>query len=201
MKVQLLRMTERPAEVISSAAGTSYGKEDYSFKRIKTCFNKGHLSVFEHVDITWRIEGISRSCSHQLVRHRLASFTEKSLRYTKIKDDDWYVIPEGIKQQGLHAINKFKEVMKRDKETYFDYIDSGIKPEDARFALPLATKTDVTTTMNLREFLHFLDLRLDPNAQWEIRELASKMMHMVQVRLYNVGAKDLSELIFSKYKR
>lgn len=197
MEVQLLRMTDRPAEAISSAAATSYGKDNYSFKRIETCYNNGHMSVFEHVNLSFRIEGISRSCSQQLVRHRLASFTEKSLRYSEPSEGQWFVKPQSIID---NPYSKAYDAFMESAETlYYELLDHGIKKEDARFVLPLATKTDITVTMNLREFLHFLDLRLPKNAQWEIRQLADKMMNMVKVRLYNTGNKDLANLIFSKY--
>ena len=176
MEIKVLNRTALPIETISLAAGTSYGKENISRKRVETCINNGHLSVLEHVSITWKVSGISRSCSHQLVRHRLASYTEKSLRYTEpdLDGDDWYVIPESFKYNGPF-LNAFKFYMDLIRMMYLEYIKNGAKKEDARFVLPLATKTDITITMNLREFVHFYNLRSDKNAQWEIRGLAEAM--------------------------
>ena len=174
MKVEILASTPSPIEVISLAAGTSYGKNDISKKRVKMCINKGHLSVLEHVCATFKISGISRSCTHQLVRHRLASFTEKSLRYTEPQEgDDWYVIPEVLKDHPYSEA--YKTFMDSAETLYFELLDHGVKKEDARFLLPLATKTEITTTMNLREFLHFYDLRSEQNAQWEIRKMSWEM--------------------------
>lgn len=173
MKVEIIVATPNPIDVISRAAGTSYGKDDISKKRVQTCINLGHLSVLEHVCVTWKISGISRSCTHQLVRHRLASYTEKSLRYTEPQEDDWYVTPEVLKDHPYSEA--YKTFMDAAETLYFELLDHGVTKEDARFLLPLATKTEITTTMNLREFLNFYGLRSAKNAQWEIRELSEEM--------------------------
>lgn len=176
MNVEIIMATPNPIEVISLAAGTSYGRDDISKKRIKTCIDLGHLSVLEHVCATFKISGISRSCTHQLVRHRLASFTEKSLRYTSPSmDDDWYVIPPDI-LENEDALSEYKRAMAMLRDQYLIMKDIfKMRKEDARFCLPLATKTEITVTMNLREFLHFYDLRADKTAQWEIREMSWEM--------------------------
>lgn len=177
MNVEIIMATPNPIEVISLAAGTSYGRDDISKKRIKTCIDLGHLSVLEHVCATFKISGISRSCTHQLVRHRLASFTEKSLRYTSpsLDNDDWYVIPPDI-LENEDALSEYKRAMAMLRDQYLIMKDIfKMRKEDARFCLPLATKTEITVTMNLREFLHFYDLRADKTAQWEIREMSWEM--------------------------
>lgn len=182
MKVELVTATDNPLYIISRAAGTSYGKDDFSKKRIETCINNGHLSVLEHVSATWKIYDISRSCSHQLVRHRLASYTEKSLRYTEpsLDNDDWYVVPYDI-LKNKDALFEYKRAMAVLRDQYL--IMKGIfkiKKEDARFLLPLATKTEITVSMNLREFLHFYDVRGAKDAQWEIREMAEEMFDVLR---------------------
>lgn len=175
MEIRIVSLTENPLEVISRAAGTSYGKNDFSPARAKTCFNRGHLSVFEHASFTVKIKGISRACSHQLVRHRLASFVQKSQRYCKVdtRSDDWYVIPKAFEDKPNGY--KFRALMSVAAKNYVEAINDGIKPEDARYLLPEATKTEITMTMNVRELFTFLDLRLDKAAQWEIRELADHL--------------------------
>lgn len=173
MKVEIIVATPNPVTVISRAAGTSYGKDDISKKRVETCINRGHLSVLEHACATWKISGISRSCSHQLVRHRLASFTEKSLRYTEPQEGNWYVVPEVLQDHPYSEA--YKTFMESAETLYFELLDHGVKKEDARFLLPLATKTEITVTMNLREFLHFYDIRGAKDAQWEIRDMAEEM--------------------------
>ena len=136
------------------------------------------MSVFEHASVTFSIEGISRSCSHQLVRHRLASYTQQSQRYTKIdtSGDDWYVIPPAFENAGKDILDAYRDTMKNAAQEYLAALGYSIKPEDARFLLPEATKTSIVVTMNYRELFHFFDLRLDKHAQWEIRELANKML-------------------------
>lgn len=179
MEVKVFEATPDPMSVCSRAAGTCYGKLNYSEKRLETCMNNGHLSVFEHASATWDVKGISRACSHQLVRHRIASYSQQSQRYCKVdtENDDWYVVPPDLSDD---ARFEFKKQMGFASQTYLDLIESGVKPEDARYVLPNACKTDIFVTMNFREFMHFLDVRFDHHAQWEIRELAEKMSDSLQ---------------------
>lgn len=183
MKVGLVSYTHNPEQVVSLAAGTCYNRSDYSYDRVRNCYRRGHMSVFEHASVTFSVEGISRSCSHQLVRHRLASYTQQSQRYVRINtsSDDWYVIPPSIKEASPCTLKEYKDAMRNLAEKYWTMMKSGINPEDARFILPEATKTSVIVTMNYRELLHFFDLRLDKHAQWEIRELANKMLEALNV--------------------
>lgn len=173
MKVTILNKTDNPLQLISRAAGTCYGKSNYSAKRVKTCLQAGHLSVFEHASVTFKLDGISRACSHQLVRHRVASYSQQSQRYCRIDvdSDDWYVTPP-IMSRG----EQYQLAMRDAAGQYQGALDSGIKPEDARYLLPEATKTKIVVTMNLRELFHFFDTRDSQRAQWEIRDLA-KAMH------------------------
>ena len=179
VKVDVMSCTPNPIEVISLAAGNCYGKNDVSLKRVERCYKNNHMSVFEHASITFRISGISRACSHQLVRHRLASFCQKSQRYSKVDTfGDWYVMPESIDD-----VEAFKELMKTAARAYNFAIEKcGAKPEDARYLLPEATKTEIVMTMNARELFHFLDMRESHSAQWEIRDLA----RVIVSRLYMV---------------
>lgn len=170
----------KPLSFIGECAGISHGKTDASIKRALGCWRAGHTSVLEHVAMTFRIDGISRACSHQLVRHRLASFVQESQRYTKIDvwHGDWYVIPPTIEQnEGL--CKQYKDHMADAGRAYDKALYHGIKPEDARYLLPEATKTNLVMTMNLREFESFYKLRSDKAAQWEIRELACSMLEAV----------------------
>lgn len=178
MKVRIIAATKHPKEAISLAAGTCYGKEDFSENRIETCFKSNHMSVFEHASVTFKIEGISRACSHQLVRHRLASFCQESQRYNRydLTDEYWYVIPDGAADK----ITWFRKCMRDVASAYHQALNMGIKPEDARYLLPEATKTNVTMTMNCRELLHFMELRTDMRAQWEIRDLANEIIRVLQ---------------------
>ena len=175
----IAKTTESPLQLIGSVAGVSTargGSEKDIANRARHCFELGHMSVFEHVSLTWRIEVISRACSHQLVRHRLASFCQLSQRYVVVNTDaDWYVIPPSIRDDD-RMLEEYASEMWRCAEYYKSLLDDGMKPEDARYVLPEATKTDIIVTMNLREFMSFYKARSDKAAQWEIRELAEDMM-------------------------
>ena len=166
-------------QLIGSVAGVSTsrgGSDKVKANRAWHCFELGHMSVFEHVSVTWKISGISRACSHQLVRHRLASFCQQSQRYVVVNTDaDWYVIPPSIRDDD-RMLEEYASEMWRCAEYYKSLLDDGMKPEDARYVLPEATKTDIIVTMNLREFMSFYKARSDKAAQWEIRELAEDMM-------------------------
>ena len=179
MQIEILATTtDSPLSLIGTIAGTSYGKSDANYTRAVRCFEAGHMSVFEHVTVTWKIRGISRACSHQLVRHRLASYCQKSQRYTKLEDTrDWFVIPDSI--NGIQR-DAYIGLMCLILNRYFACIEAGVSPEDARYVLPEATKTEICMTMNLREFLNFCELRTDKSAQWEIRELALNLLESLR---------------------
>lgn len=168
MKVEVIRATTGPVEVISRAAGTCYGRDNRSAKRVETCYRSGHLSVFEHASVTLRVEGISRACMAQLTRHRLVSFCVESQRYNKydLSGDYWYIAPPGMPRA------EFDQSMRAAAKAYTTALESGIKPEDARYLLPEATKTNLVMTCNLRELFHLFDMRRAQSAQWEIRQLA-----------------------------
>ncbi|MCS7108107.1 MAG: FAD-dependent thymidylate synthase [Sulfolobales archaeon] len=129
-------------------------------------------SVLEHVVFTFYIEGISRVTSHQLIRHRLASYTQESQRYSSISKD--YVIPETVVKAGLGE--RFKKFMEDAFKLYEEFVNVGIPYEDARYVLPQAVTTRLIMTLNLRELLHIACLRLSKDAQWEIRELVRNMV-------------------------
>lgn len=197
MKVKLIAKTENPIEVISRAAGTSYGKDDSKAERVWNCFKAGHMGVFEHAVLTVKIEGISRACSHQLVRHRLASFVQESQRYCRIDTtSDWYVVPPYFKD-GEDREHAYHMDMFHIACEYNIALENGCKPEDARFLLPEATKTNITMTVNVRELFHFLDMRTDKAAQWEIRELAWKLVDELE-SLYNWEWVELMKMWRSK---
>lgn len=172
MDVSIINATPSPLHVISQAAGICYGKGDYSFNRVRHCFNHHHMSPFEHATATFLVSGISRACSHQLVRHRLASYNQQSQRYCRIdvSSDDWYVTPPSFPDEFDFGNSMF--IAGCDYEAA---ILNGIKPEDARYLLPEACKTEIVVSMNVRELFHFLDERQSPGAQWEIHELADAM--------------------------
>lgn len=177
MRVEVMSHTPEMLNVVSRAAGTCYGRDDVSIKRVRNCLKNGHMSVFEHASITFKVYGISRACSHQLVRHRLASYSQESQRYNRyeLMGDDWYVIPPKIKMDPVQLCN-YRRTMHILSNHYQRLLLNGVPPEDARFVLPEATKTTIVVTMNLRELHHFIKLRFDSHAQWEIYELAKRFL-------------------------
>lgn len=176
MKVSIRSKTPDMVGAISEAAGLCYGKDDRSVKRVRSCYRVGHTGILEHASVSFLVKGISRACSHQLVRHRMASYLQESQRYVKydLPGDDWYVIPQSI-DKNVYMLAEYNDKMAADAKAYRDALAYGIKPEDARYLLPNAMKTNIVVTMNARSLFHFFDLRLGPRAQWEIRELAESM--------------------------
>lgn len=171
MKVTVLTATTAPMDVIGIAAGMCYGKPEPSPKRVRRCAKAGHMSVFEHASATFMVEGISRACLAQLTRHRIASYSVMSQRYCKVDAGGlWYVTPPSI--VGTDAEARFRAQTSDAMWSYQAAIEDGMKPEDARFLLPEATKTSLVVTINARSLQNFLTLRIDGHAQWEIRELA-----------------------------
>lgn len=177
MKVEIVSATPNPMEVANLAAGLCYGKDNYSPKRVERCVRAGHNTVIEHCVVTFLAEGISRACSHQLVRHRIASYNQESQRYCRydLKGDDWYVTPPSQQDNKF-----FKNKVHQDALLYLGALEAGTKPEDARFMLPECMKTRLIVTMNARSLFNFLNLRCDPAAQWEIRALAEEMERQVE---------------------
>ena len=157
-------------------------------KGLKHAIESGHLGVLEPISISWYVEGISRACSHQLVRHRLASYCQQSQRYCKIStmDREWYNVPPSLEDNNEAMIDYFN-LMDQIARTYDKFVNVyGIKKEDARFVLPNACKTNIMVTMNARSFIEASRKRLCNKAQWEIRELFSKMKECLKNKLPEV---------------
>ena len=192
MKIKILAHTPNPERVIALAGKLCYSSvgidelndkisDEQVEKFITKLSDMGHMSPFEHASFTFAIEGISRNCSHQIVRHRLASFSQQSQRYVRMKGE--YVVPpyiywhEELLLEFNHALedadkayNKLVEGLMRYGRTEKEAI------EDARYILPSACTTKMEVTMNVRELLHFFKQRCCKRAQWEIREVAKEML-------------------------
>ena len=181
MRVHLLNHTPQPIRVIYVAARTcssqylpqkiweEYPSKEKMYALIDKIVNAGHYSILEHVSFTFAIEGISRACSHQLVRHRIASFSQQSQRYVNT-DHSRFVEPRSI-EADKRAQKIFKSVMNRTHNAYMLLRNLGIPAEDARYLLTNATRTNILMTMNLRELATASAIRLCTRAQWEIREV------------------------------
>ena len=152
----------------------SANDEEKMLKLIKRVISSGHYSTIEHVQISFAINNISRACSHQLVRHRHMSFSQKSQRYVKEKGQFDYLTPETIdKNPELKA--KFDDFMGKISQFYLELTEAGIPAEDARAVLPNAAATSMVASLNLREMIHIANLRLCTRAQKEIRMLVKAM--------------------------
>ncbi len=158
-----------------------------------SAIESGHTSVLEHIVASFAVSGISRACSHQLVRHRLASYSQQSQRYV-VQHPFRYVKPESIEEDEATDV-LYTQAMMAIMNAYSGLILSGIPEEDARYVLPNACETNIVVTMNLRELSHFCALRRCNRAQWEIRELADRMAGEVYSKLYealNIAGKPLN---------
>lgn len=183
MKVELLFITPDAERLIEVAGRTSYLSFDKQGKGTEKAFirmliKNGHFSVLEHAYATIKISGVSRTFTHQLVRHRLCSYTQQSQRYVD-ESSFSYIEPESIKvNTDAHSI--FVEFMEKSKEVYSELQKLGIKNEDARFVLPNAVESQIVVTANLREWRHIIELRGSPNAQWEIRKVAIEIFKILK---------------------
>ena len=190
MNVELLQHTPEPEKTVSLAARLCYSpisinalREKLEASDIETFLDRimslGHHSVLEHASFTFGIEGISRVTTHQLVRHRIASFSQQSQRYVSHKEEFTSIMPDTI-AENIEARHIFAFMSETVHKAYAQLVDMGIPPEDARYILPNATETKIIMTMNARELLHFFSLRCCQRAQWEIREMSIEMLRQVR---------------------
>lgn len=182
MQVTLIQATPNPIETIAQIASICYDSDPKNPEAlVKHLYLNGHHSVFEHIWFTFRLEGISRVCSHQLVRHRMCAFTQRSQRYCA-EDDTNVVLPPSISlgsEEEVYA-SAVQEVRKAYKDLH---TINKIPKEDARYLLPNGTETAMYLSCNLRELIHICNERLCLRAQWEIRMLVSLMVEQVDERL------------------
>ena len=209
MEVNIIAHTPEPEKVISMAAKLCYSPvgvdeieknltDESVDKFINMLMSMGHESPLEHVSFTFAVEGISRACSHQLVRHRIASYSQQSQRYVKL-DQFEYIIPKEIEKID-EAKKVFIDAMKKDQEDYDKLVDILFNKhykklvqqgkdakkakkdaekkaiEDARYVFPNACETKIVFTMNVRSLYNFIEHRTCERAQWEIRDLATQML-------------------------
>lgn len=189
MKVKLICHTPEPERTVAMAARLCYspvGAEQLAEKMSDEQANKlvdkitdmGHLSTLEHVSFTFAIEGVSRVLTHQLVRHRIASYSQQSQRYVKEHDFE-YIVPPSVASNPVAAA-RFSALMDDIRAAYDELVGLGVHQEDARYVLANATETKIAVTMNARSLLHFFELRCCTRAQWEIRRLAEAMLAEVR---------------------
>lgn len=213
MKIELLNYTPNGEMTIAQAGKLCYSPvgvdeikesldEESIGKYVEMLSNLGHYSPLEHVSFTFAIEGVSRTLTHQLVRHRIASYSQQSQRYVKLESFE-YIIPPSI-EENAEAKRIFIEAMEADRIAYGKIVDALYEKnydamiakgysekkaksqaekasiEDARYVFPNACETKIVVTMNARNLIHFFRVRTCNRAQWEIRELAIEMLKMVK---------------------
>lgn len=188
MNVKLIGYTPNPEKIPAMAAKLTHSiskprdldkSSEKELKEIlKHVMSLGHTSVIEHVCFTFAISDVSRSLTHQLVRHRIASYAQQSQRYVDLKKPN-YVTPPKIAKNKIMK-EAYDETMKNIWEQYNRLLKLGIPAEDSRFILPNAACTNIIVTMNARSLLNFFELRCCMHAQWEIRQLANKMLQLVK---------------------
>ena len=190
MDVRLLNHTPDPERAIAAAARLCYAPvgaaeltetmSDEAVRRVlKTIITSGHTSALEHASYTFAIDGVSRALTHQLVRHRLASYNQQSQRYVTYAEEPTFVTPPSVAADP-EAAARFAEATRAAFDAYRALVDAGMPAEDARYLLPNAMETKIVVTMNIRELLHFFELRCCKRAQWEIRELALAMLALAE---------------------
>lgn len=188
--VILIEHTPNPELTVALAARLCYSpssiddlREKLEASDIEAFLDKimslGHHSVLEHASFTFGIEGISRVTTHQLVRHRIASFSQQSQRYVSHKENFNSIVPDSV-AVNPDAMKIFSSMSEAVHKAYAQLVEMGIPAEDARYILPNATETKIIMTMNARELLHFFALRCCQRAQWEIRLMSDEMLRLVK---------------------
>ncbi len=184
--VKLISKPENMLRTIYTACRTCYSSdspiniydkntdEEKMLKLISRVISSGHYSTIEHIQVTFAISNVSRACTHQLVRHRHMSFSQKSQRYVKEKGQFDYLTPPTI-EKNKELKEKYDEFMKKVADFYTEMTEQGIPAEDARFILPNATSSSMVASLNLREMIHLANIRLCTRAQDEIRLLVRLM--------------------------
>jgi thymidylate synthase (FAD) len=188
MEVSLISYTPEPEKVVAAAARLCYSpapapelmaglEQENTARLVRKLYEMGHLSTFEHVSFQFSVTGVSRALSHQLVRHRIASYSQRSQRYVR-ETGFRYVVPASV-QKNPAALTRFQAAMGELQSAYAALLRE-VPAEDARYVLPNACVTSLLVTMNARALLHFFELRTCARAQWEIRELARHMLTLAR---------------------
>ena len=184
--VNLISKPENMLKTVYTACRTCYSADypiniynstddkEKMLKLIERVISSGHYSTIEHIQVSFAISNVSRACTHQLVRHRHMSFSQKSQRYVKEKGQFDYIIPPTI-EKNPELKDKFVEFMNKISKQYQEIVEAGIPAEDARFVLPNAASSSLVASLNLREMIHLANLRLCTRAQYEIRTMVKMM--------------------------
>ena len=189
MNVELIAITPEPERIIEIAARTCYQSGDKMVPEklgelLPKLIAMGHESPFEHAYATFRVSGVSRAMTHQLVRHRLLAVSQKSQRYVSEGNFEW-VVPPAVREADR---TEFDRDMETIRGMYKKWRDLGLKNEDARFVLPNACTTEMVVSANFREWRHVFQVRCHRRAQWEIREACVEMLKRLHQQAPHVFA-------------
>ncbi|MGM0599231.1 MAG: FAD-dependent thymidylate synthase [Candidatus Rifleibacteriota bacterium] len=192
MKIVLMRTTPDPDRLVALAARRCYSSlradeidtklsDEKVAGLIAFLRKRNHLSPFEHAEFSFSVDGISRALSHQLVRHRMASYSQESQRYVNYMKVEKlpYIMPESIKKNEKN-LDIYNKAVEETLNAYRQMVEAGVPPEDARYVFPNAIETKMVFTMNARSLLNFFEQRCCIKAQWEIRGLALEMLKEVR---------------------
>lgn len=186
IEVRLLAITPNSEELIEKAGRLCYASEDKLGTKkgwLQARIKEGHESLIEHASATFYIRA-SRALTHELVRHRLGSYSQRSQRYVKETEPQFITPPEILEHPGASDI--FNEAMRASWKSYQALLDSGVKPEIARYALPNACVTQIICTWNFREIRHIIKLRTSPRALPEMRTVALKIKEIMKAQAPSV---------------
>lgn len=181
-RVELLTLTPDAEQLIEKAGRTCYLSfhkitEDSAKRFIRMIVKSGHHSVLEHASATFRIIGGSRSFTHQLVRHRVASFSQQSQRY--VNENDFKIVTPPSIKQNEEALEVFNHLIEESRRAYEKLKGMDIRKEDARFVLPNAVTSEIVITANFREWRHIIAIRTEKHAQWEIRQICGEILRQL----------------------
>lgn len=185
MRVELIHITPNAEEIIESAGRTAYLSfdkisADSAGKFVRMLIERGHESVLEHATAVFRIKGVSRTMTHQLVRHRLCGYTQQSQRVVNEGDLKKYTTPPSIQSSDITVQHLYKNLMKTAFDIYDILLSRGINKEDARFVLPNACQTQIVVSSNLRNWRHIIKTRGTKHVQWEFRSVIKEILKVLQ---------------------
>ena len=187
MKVTLVNYAQQGEKLVELSAAICVGKLDNpTEKGMLSAINSGHDSVLDHLPLTWVIENVSRALTHQLIRHRIASYSQLSQRYAKVntQGEKWFITPMSITTNRINGEyildKKYQELMVHIAKVYNELCEAGIPNEDARMVLPNACFTSIIVSMNARAFSEAATLRTCNRAQWEIRQMFRLMRDSIK---------------------
>ncbi len=184
VEVKLMAITPDSEKLLEQAGRLCYASGDKlgtNERWLQSRIKQGHESFIEHAVATFYIRA-SRALTHELVRHRIASYSQRSQRYVKETKEDYIIPAELSEEANPQAAQRFRQAMSYAWDTYCRLLDDGIKPEIARYVLPNACATEIICTWNFREIRHIIQLRTGPSALPEFQVVAEKIKEIMKIQ-------------------